>query len=65
MDYYQLKNGKRITQFDLDRYEELGLSELHIAQKYGISRMHLFNIRKEMGWDQLYRSDKGLKRRKK
>ena len=63
MKPYLLKNGNAIFPGDLRRLEDEGVSEAKIAKEYGISRQHLYNIRKKLKCSVRFRSDRGVDRK--
>jgi len=61
MDYI-MKNGTKVTHAMLIGWENSMMSEVEISGFLGISRSGLYSIRKNMGWDVRFRSDRGKPR---
>jgi len=62
MEVYKMQNGTEITGKMLNHWEDMGKSEVEIGELLGITRAHLWKIRKRIGCRVRFRSDKGVLR---
>ena len=63
MKSYKLTSGQVIVPAELRNFENVGHSEVEIAEIYKISRQHLHNIRKKLNCPVRFRSDRGVSRK--